>query len=1536
MSSVYNNSELHIFGSEHIINTSNQTTYIYTFDLYPQLQFKTALSIHPEMMHASSFSCRDHNRCYDTINDTVYAFIATDNNDNIFLYKYNMLTKSFYNKTQYINSINQISSQMEYERAKYYIDGCIVSDGKRYIYSFGTTAGYGRKYHGFQYDAILDIFILREFNSFSTGYSMGCNIDIYKQNIYIFGGTYYNGFEVNTIEKWNIQNDIWTVINNAMTYSRSEFTVLVTEVNHFIIIGGTTFVSQQHIEIFDGNTDEMIFILSINNIHLLNIQQLNPFIFNKLLYISSNDTVVTPVMYVNLTEIVCNDTYATSFVVNDSVLNGNVYVSSNEIYKWQQLAINLPESITGHISVIYEDKLHIIGGYINGSVPSYFSYVSIDSMSSIFNNRNNINNISKINEFYFKINSQIMPNWNIPNESLYDDVVLEASIAPNAITCKYQCYTQIEEMLYIQLHNEQKRNIFYVIYNLSSASFHLPEYYENYLWNVGELRKLDESGKYTLYTDWTVWPSAYIDQCVLTTNTYTINNTEYIRSYGGNVERFVLFYNTKTRDWTYPDSTQKLEQASTFDKQLNNRFAMGCISKNQIVYFFGGIFYYGGEYETDIITKLNIETNDLYRLETRMQYKRSHFKISSIYISDKEYFIIYGGITDEANANIEIFDPATEQMVIFDTETDRNPIKDIRSESSEINRSLYSSFIYNNHLFISGGFVQNGNQDIAVNNFKYLNLENLFNLELPFSQQSNDSCKNIYYTNLYNRYTGDIPKQVVDKYIYQYTGQIMFDVFTQESTNQTAGAIMEIIGSPQDLKYWFLLPDPICPPNIPECVSLELQTSTSVGRYDIFIDNREELDPDDVHMFWVKWDAYFNVGIGNQYGLDPFKMNNYYVVAGVNGIQIDTQNPSKWIFYHNECGLQIDVTLNATNEANLFAVGDNLYIEWELIKGHSLNRVIMIQSQDIININHRLITNENDECIVWSVASTSNSSCDEGIQILELDTYDIEKQNYTINFIAAHPILLESNDTSMKFYNKSFTFERDIMQMDISLRNADELYPQSTIYFDWKIIQPIPTQPNGVIIMSFDKNLQVFNDDQTTKLNISFYDNSCHNDIIDCSANGIKLEIPSNMWLKPITDPIYMITMYSNDVILTSRSMSHTLIRKFQQLFVQVSSSTYLGGSIMINLTVYPINDKIYQPTSQLSIKSSDLDFDILINIQYDKNNGNIASCQIVQPLTQRIDNCDKGITFKQVNKEMIGQNYSIIVDSTDTYIFPDIIRTIHIDNCPIGQGLIESSNSTNPCIVCDDNKINIYKNSKCSDCTDIEGIECRGSSQLIISFNYWVSINALSSKNETFYSSYCPPGFCCTNNDGCLTNNSDSSFSNLCAKNRNASVPLCGECNQGFAEVFGSTNCRRCQKNYYEYLLIPMFFATIYVLFLTHFNTGHSKTTDDAHANKTEINYKNLFLKDDIEAIKISILRPMLYLYQAISITTIQHPLLDVFSMQFIIDNSSAANNNNEGICFTKTLTVFQKELWQLFFPVSMFIILLFYYIIIVYYLWF
>eukprot|EP01083_Nonionella_stella_P158863 517521_1 len=138
--------------------------------------------------------------------------------------------------------------------------------------------------------------------------------------------------------------------------------------------------------------------------------------------------------------------------------------------------------------------------------------------------------------------------------------------------------------------------------------------------------------------------------------------------------------------------------------------------------------------------------------------------------------------------------------------------------------------------------------------------------------------------------------------------------------------------------------------------------------------------------------------------------------------------------------------------------------------------------------------------------------------------------------------------------------------------------------------------------------------------------------------------------------------------------------------------------------------------------------------------------------------------------------------------------------------------------------------------------------------------------------------------------------------------------------------NAAAITTNYYY---SHFFIAMLYVLFLAHFNTNTETNFD---TTQKELSYAKLFAKDDMEAIKIAILRPMVYLFQAISIITIQtgytfylQPLIDVFSMQFII----AEYGGNDGLCLTTHLTAIWKLLWYLFFPLAMLIIILTYYIV-------
>eukprot|EP01083_Nonionella_stella_P188391 694367_1 len=243
LSTVYNDTELHLFGgySTHsLYMREHQRFYISSNFIYTIQSESTeilngtvitdAFSDRPSWDYpqpnpfpglsttAPWISCVS-TKCYDTINDTLYAFIPSASPPyNMFVYKYDMITKSFFTATNFTNTnyLHDIAPSPfipysytdEYDDVVYHLRGCIVSDGSRYIYSFGTTRSSGSKYHGFEYDALLDVFTLREFDLVNRGYDMGCGVD-HGGNIYIFGGKYSNdrGFtiELDLIEKWSIQ-----------------------------------------------------------------------------------------------------------------------------------------------------------------------------------------------------------------------------------------------------------------------------------------------------------------------------------------------------------------------------------------------------------------------------------------------------------------------------------------------------------------------------------------------------------------------------------------------------------------------------------------------------------------------------------------------------------------------------------------------------------------------------------------------------------------------------------------------------------------------------------------------------------------------------------------------------------------------------------------------------------------------------------------------------------------------------------------------------------------------------------------------------------------------------------------------------------------------------------------------------------------------------------------------------------------------------------------------------------------------------------
>ncbi len=91
-------------------------------------------------------------------------------------------------------------------------------------------------------------------------------------------------------------------------------------------------------------------------------------------------------------------------------------------------------------------------------------------------------------------------------------------------------------------------------------------------------------------------------------------------------------------------------------------------------------------------------------------------------------------------------------------------------------------------------------------------------------------------------------------------------------------------------------------------------------------------------------------------------------------------------------------------------------------------------------------------------------------------------------------------------------------------------------------------------------------------------------------------------------------------------------------------------------------------------------------------------------------------------------------------------------------------------------------------------GVDCIGGDRIMISQNYWIGIN-LDMINR-IVSKHCPSNYCSQEHGQYLELQQSNK---LCALNRNTNTPLCGKCNEGFSEVFGSSNCALCERHRWE-----------------------------------------------------------------------------------------------------------------------------------------
>ena len=79
-----------------------------------------------------------------------------------------------------------------------------------------------------------------------------------------------------------------------------------------------------------------------------------------------------------------------------------------------------------------------------------------------------------------------------------------------------------------------------------------------------------------------------------------------------------------------------------------------------------------------------------------------------------------------------------------------------------------------------------------------------------------------------------------------------------------------------------------------------------------------------------------------------------------------------------------------------------------------------------------------------------------------------------------------------------------------------------------------------------------------------------------------------------------------------------------------------------------------------------------------------------------------------------------------------------------------------------------------------------------------------------------CPNRYCCQFADGCdFVADSES----LCALHRDPTAPLCGKCEEGFSELLGTVNCGLCDRDHWEYLVLPVVIAVAFSIYLLCFD---------------------------------------------------------------------------------------------------------------------
>eukprot|EP01084_Bolivina_argentea_P147726 258410_1 len=294
---------------------------------------------------------------------------------------------------------------------------------------------------------------------------------------------------------------------------------------------------------------------------------------------------------------------------------------------------------------------------------------------------------------------------------------------------------------------------------------------------------------------------------------------------------------------------------------------------------------------------------------------------------------------------------------------------------------------------------------------------------------------------------------------------------------------------------------------------------------------------------------------------------------------------------------------------------------------------------------------------------------------------------------------------------------------------------------------------------------------------------------------------------------------------------------------------------------------------------------------------------------------CENGIYLPLISVSNVGESYLVNAADVSGLLVYNEKNNISIIHCPSGYGTVAVDHiSSKVCHLCPVTYYNLdNSDSTCLPCNDDDnyGITCPGADNIVISNDYWMTIDEKNSDNSLI-TAKCPTNYCCKNVNGCNWHKNVVGLqSNLCAANRDYTVALCGKCLDGYSELIGSVACGECNRDHVEFLLWPLFVGTLITFYYFYTKaTSLSKQSNDKGGKLAKI--KKFMNSNFAKLITVMFTKGIIYYEQSVSQILSGSPIssLITFVNLFNLSIQIEDDDGSSGLCFIQNMNAEQKIL--------------------------